>query len=116
MNPVSQLALVNPEFLTPLIRMAGADRVRGIVEAFWASADELLNEYDRATASGDAETAYRAAHSLKGAASNVGAEQIAAIAKDLQTADGETRARLRAEVDAAVEATRPKIEALLQAA
>ncbi len=59
--------------------------LREIVELFAADSPQLLAELRQGCAEGDAEILKRAAHTLKGAASNFGAAAVMAAARDLET-------------------------------
>jgi two-component system sensor histidine kinase/response regulator len=59
--------------------------LREIVDLFAADSPRLLDELRQASAEGDAETLKRAAHTLKGAASNFGATAVMDAARDLET-------------------------------
>lgn len=66
--------------------MDDADLVRAVVEVFLADIPGQLDVLETAVASGDRDTAERVAHSLKGAASNVGGDlfrDVAAALEDL---------------------------------
>ena len=62
---------------------------REIVTLYLDSTEALLTALDEAISAGDAETIYSSAHTLKGAASNIGADRTQAVARRLmQMADG----------------------------
>jgi HPt (histidine-containing phosphotransfer) domain-containing protein len=61
-----------------------AELLREIVDLFAADSPRLLEELRQASASGDADLLKRAAHTLKGAASNFGAVAVVDIARDLE--------------------------------
>ena len=56
-----------------------------IVEMFFEEADRQIAALAGAIVSGSAEAAVRAAHALKGAAANVGADQIRELAGEMET-------------------------------
>ena len=66
--------------------MDDTDLVRAVIKVFLADMPRQLEALAAAVASQDRETAERTAHSIKGAASNVGGDQfrdVAAVAEDL---------------------------------
>jgi HPt (histidine-containing phosphotransfer) domain-containing protein len=69
-----------------------ADVVCEIVGLLLADIPRYLAEFHTALASGDLPTARRAAHTMKGAASNVSAREVCAVAKRIETAlrEGQT--------------------------
>ncbi|MEQ1528001.1 MAG: response regulator [Methylococcales bacterium] len=69
-----------------LQRLGGnLDLLHKLVNSFAESAADFSVRINTAIASGDIETAIREAHTLKGLAGNIGAETIAASAKDLES-------------------------------
>jgi HPt (histidine-containing phosphotransfer) domain-containing protein len=62
-----------------------AELLREIVELFAADSPRLLGELRQASADGNAEILKRAAHTLKGAASNFGALAVVDAARVLET-------------------------------
>lgn len=76
--------MIDASILDELKSFAGAEACAAILEAFWEGADELVAAMQAAHAAGNLDGLSRAAHSLKGAALNVGAAEAAAIAKSLE--------------------------------
>jgi CheY-like chemotaxis protein len=92
-----------PEVMTPRLReladMLGDDAVSEIVGAFAEDTQGHLATMRLAAERDDRQTIYRSAHSVAGAARNVGAETLAARAAALeQTVSSLTAARLAAEL------------------
>ena len=67
-----------------LQEMAGADFVVELVHAFLEEAPVMLAALKSSLAAGDAEKFRRTAHSLKSNSKTFGADELAAIAKDLE--------------------------------
>ena len=57
-----------------------------ILRKFTSIADEGMNELDAAVAAGDLASTARLAHTLKGAAANLGAKRLSAAAFELENA------------------------------
>ncbi len=70
---------------TLLARAGGShDVLREIIELFLEDSPKLLSDIRTALANGDAQAAYRAAHTLKGSAGNFDAHEAVAIAQRLE--------------------------------
>ena len=68
-----------------LERLGGdTELLQMILEVFQNSCTEQLSKLEKAIAAADCKSAYREAHSIKGAAANVSAKRISAIAAELE--------------------------------
>lgn len=106
--------LVDRSALDPIMKVTGAAVMRRIIDAFWGEADTMLGALNSAIAAGDQDTIRKAAHTLKGAASNVGAGRAARIAAAMERADPEQARALMAALTQSLEATRPALEEVLR--
>jgi CheY-like chemotaxis protein len=85
--------LIEPRLLDPIALQQLQDAVGNeamvarIVDMFFAQATTHLDAIMRAVAAGDADTASRCAHSLKGGAATVGAVGVARIAREVEGGD-----------------------------
>lgn len=86
--------VIEAEQLRSLAEAAGVETVLPILDAFWASNDELLAALDAALGTDDADAVAKTGHALKGSASNLGATALAQIAKAVEMAGkaGDVRA------------------------
>ncbi|MEL6362216.1 MAG: Hpt domain-containing protein [Pseudomonadota bacterium] len=102
-----------------LIEAAGPDGAREILEAFWRSTADLMNELN-SQVSGDLEAASKTAHAIKGSASNVGAARIAACARVAEEAcrsnDASEAATAAEALASSMDATRSAFEEHFKAA
>ena len=62
-------------------RLGGADATRRFLRLF--SLDDSFPQLSEALGRGDVQTAFRAAHTLKGVAANLGLERLRALASDM---------------------------------
>jgi len=76
--------LVERTQIDSLASAAGPDTARAVVDAFWSSTDDLLDKLRAAAAEHRQEDAMRAAHAVKGSASNVGAARVAERARRIE--------------------------------
>jgi signal transduction histidine kinase/DNA-binding NarL/FixJ family response regulator len=103
--------------LRELAEMLGTEAVAEILQAFTEDTGLHLVEMQAAAARGDSNAVYRCAHSVAGAARNVGADALAARASTLEEIVGSlNQARIAAEIaamqadlDAALEALAPAV-------
>ena len=79
-------ATIEAAQLRGLAEAAGKETVMPILDAFWASNDELLAALEAALTSGDADAICKTGHALKGSASNLGATSLADTAKTVEMA------------------------------
>lgn len=108
-NDLNAIPLVDMSMIEPILQLAGAERVQTIIDSFWVSVEELLNQFLDAYLAQDQEAYKRAAHSIKGAAANIGANRLSEIARQLENAsDDETKA-LFVELETCLRDTRPAI-------
>ena len=75
---------IDKKTFAALQEMAGAEFVVELVHAFFEEAPVMLATLTSSLAQGDAETFRRTAHSLKSNSNTFGAQELAAIAKDLE--------------------------------
>ena len=78
--------LIDGEQIRVLADAAGKEAVMPILDAFWQSNDELLEQLEAAIAANDADAAAKVAHALKGSASNLGANAVAETSKRIEFA------------------------------
>ena len=93
--------------------MAGAEFVVELVNAFFEEAPVMLADLRSSLAQGDAEKFRRTAHSLKSNSNTFGAQDLAAIAKDLELS-GLENVRARPDPLGAVAAEYQRVAAALQ--
>ncbi len=74
--------------------------LREVIEIFVSDTPVRLNELRTSHAAGDQTTFTRAAHSIKGSSSNVGAARLFELAKQLEADSRESLAGLDTRVDA----------------
>jgi len=97
-------------------RVSGNEKLaRRVAGRFLEDMPGQLAALAQALDAADGETARRAAHSVKGAAANVSAEQVRKVAAKLEelsrAGDFESANRLLRELDASFEQARPLMEA-----
>ena len=102
----SETAVINYDTLLHRC-MSKPEMVRRVLKRFAESTMETLAALERAAASGDIVTAARHAHSLKGAAANISAEPLRAVA-------AEAERLAKAGADAAVLSMMPKLKLELE--
>jgi HPt (histidine-containing phosphotransfer) domain-containing protein len=96
---------------TALKRTGGnPKRYESLLERFADSESQVVSEIRRALAANDTSTARRLAHSLKGAAGNLGAESLSELAAKAEAALGRNQG-----VDAALEALSGSLDAVVAA-
>ena len=78
--------LIDGEQVRVLADAAGKEAVVPILDAFWQSNVELLEQLEAAIASGDADAAAKVAHALKGSAGNLGANAVAETSRQVEYA------------------------------
>ena len=78
--------LIDGEQVRVLADAAGKEAVAPILDAFWQSNEELLEQLEAAIATGDADSAAKVAHALKGSAGNLGANAVAETSKRIEYA------------------------------
>lgn len=76
--------VLDPAALERLNRIGGQEFLIEMVELFLEHAPQRLVSANEAFAVGDLETVYRAAHSLKSTAANVGAVRLQTLAAELE--------------------------------
>jgi HPt (histidine-containing phosphotransfer) domain-containing protein len=77
-------AIISQATFEGLTELVGEDFIGELVETFFEEAPELLAEMKRSLVEGNAETFRRAAHSLKSNGESFGAEQLAALAREME--------------------------------
>jgi len=83
---LASLSVVDPTIRAELEMVGGADLLNRLVDMFFDDSANLVRTIDSARASGDATSVAKAAHRLKGGAAAVGAQRVAAVAKDIELA------------------------------
>ncbi len=108
--------LVDRSAIDPIMKVTGVAVMRRIVDVFWNTRDEMVGDLRAALHSGDPETFRRAAHTLKGAASNVGAGRAARIAAVMEKTPPADAMPMLSALEKALEDTRPALDDLLRSA
>jgi len=108
----SEDALLDREQIDSLVAAAGIEGALDILDAFRRSTDDLLNRLNADLARGDLAEAARTAHALKGSAANVGAQLLAAAARNVEDA---CRAQNGASAQESLAGAGSKFEATLAA-
>lgn len=78
-------ALLNEEQLLGLVKVAGKDGTREILDAFWESTSNLIDLMRLHVENADVESAASTAHAIKGSAANVGASSLHEKAQMFET-------------------------------
>ena len=98
--------------------MAGSlpdESLRDILENFWTSFRTLAQDFANQAAAGDIDGMSRTAHAIKGAAANIGAMRLSAVAagfeRDCRNDSEPPAAAAAQKLAELVEATRQKVEA-----
>jgi len=73
---VTQTAILNEDQLQGLVKVAGKDGTREILDAFWESTSNLIDLMRLHVENADVEGAAATAHAIKGSAANVGAGSL----------------------------------------
>lgn len=106
--------VMDPAALDRLNRIGGQEFLVEMVELFLEHAPQRLTLANEAFAAGDLETVYRAAHSLKSTAANIGAARLQALAAELEerAAAGDAAAvePMVQELNRRYERVRPELE------
>ena len=101
---------IEEDQLRGLAEAAGVETVLPILDAFWASNDELLAALEAALSTNDAAAVASTGHALKGSASNLGATSLAETAKTVEMAgkagDVETARDAAAKLPEEIESTK----------
>lgn len=117
-QPDSGLAVLDPVALDTLKRIGGGDVafVQEMVQIFLEDTPPRLEEIERGLARGDLVAISKAAHSVKGGASNFGATHFRGIAEQLEHRSKAGEAEPLAELFAQLKTEYPRVVAALQAA
>lgn len=111
---VDPLPVMDPSALERLNRIGGQHFLVEMVELFLEHAPQRLATANEALAGGDLKTVYRAAHSLKSTAANVGAARLQALAAELEecaaAGDAATAGPMLEELNRRYERVRPDLE------
>ena len=75
----------DPAVLNRILAEFGPDPLQRLIAIFRSQAPRLANDASVALAAGDADAAYRAAHTLKSSAANIGAVGLATASAQLET-------------------------------
>jgi HPt (histidine-containing phosphotransfer) domain-containing protein len=110
----AQAPLVDRSALDPIMKVTGAAVMRRIIDAFWSEANSMTGALTAAIESGERENIRKAAHALKGAASNVGAGRTARIAATMEKCDQAQARALMPALEQALEETRPALDDVLR--
>lgn len=86
MQEITNTPHLQTEQIDGLIDAAGVDGAREILDAFWRSTTELLQQLEQEVAAGDFASGARTAHGVKGSAANVGAQRLSDRAAALEIA------------------------------
>lgn len=108
--------LVDRSALDPIMKVTGAAVMRRIIEAFWGEVDNMLAALNAAIDAGDQDSIRKAAHTLKGSSSNVGAGRAARIAATMEKADPAQARVLLIALRQSLEETRPALDDVLRQA
>lgn len=110
-------AVLDPNALDTLRRIGGGDVefFAEMVQIFLEDSPPRLREISAALARGDVVAVYKAAHSLKGGASNFGAVEFRALAEKLEHAGKAGDVAALPGIFAALDAEYPRVVAALQA-
>ncbi len=81
LGPVDEERLAT---LRELQEATGVDLLRDLAELFFTDVPRRAEELRAAVASGDAATAHRLAHSIKGSCSNLGARRVEKVAAEIE--------------------------------
>jgi len=82
---------INQTTFEELRQISGDELINELIQAFLDEAPVMVNELHTALASGDVDTFRRNAHSLKSNAGTFGAEELADLARELETLARENR-------------------------
>lgn len=107
-----QMPVFDPDRIASLREAVGDETFQAMIERIPIESANLLREIQDALAVGDLEIAQRAAHSLKGLASNLGAERLAVVARcvELEADSVEAASKEVERLESAVCETRDWIE------
>ncbi|MEO1657622.1 MAG: Hpt domain-containing protein [Pseudomonadota bacterium] len=112
--------VIDSEQISMLVEGAGVDGVRPILDAYWQSNDNLIEQIGAAIKAGDGTALSAAAHGLKGSSANLGATVVAERARAIEVAakDGDMAAAQSSfdHLDADIANVREAFEAILAAA
>ena len=78
-------SLVDYSQIDSLLEAAGRDGVVAILDAFWRSTDDLSKRLQMEVQECSFTEAARTSHAVKGSAANVGAQTLAAAARDIES-------------------------------
>ncbi len=118
-NKVSS-TIIEPEQIETLVASAGVEMTQTILEAFWASNQEILVNLQSQLADGALAEAAKSAHALKGSAANLGAVVLAEQARLLENAcqamEALSARKVMETIPDSISRTRAAFETLLQVA
>ncbi len=110
--PVSRLPLLDAEARADLADTLGADVFASLMRTFRQSLPTRMREIEQALADGDVQAGVKAAHSLRGAASNLGLARLAHLLDRLESGLKKNEDGMDAVFAAMVEAAMDTIEAI----
>jgi HPt (histidine-containing phosphotransfer) domain-containing protein len=82
---------IDPTTFNALKEMSGAEFINELIDTFLEDAPKMMEEIKGALAADNADAFRRAAHSLKSNALTFGAEQLSALARELEMLGKENR-------------------------
>lgn len=77
---------LDPDLVAALLELGDAEFFAELVDDFVTSTRAYLGELDSALAAGDAEAAYKAAHTMKSSAANMGAVAFSELCRSIEAA------------------------------
>ena len=78
------MSVINMDTLNSLKETTGAEFVSELMDTFFEDSPKLISALKNALAAKDADAFRRAAHSIKSNAATFGAEQLSALARELE--------------------------------
>ncbi len=112
-EPLASTPLLNEQFLSDVITATSTAIMRQIADTFWDAAADLTTQLETACARNDPSARKLAAHTLKGAAGNVGGARLAELARQLEDAEPSDAAALVTHLGAIIADTRAALDARL---
>ncbi|MBK8780931.1 MAG: Hpt domain-containing protein [Anaerolineales bacterium] len=98
------MSVINMDTLNSLKETTGAEFVRELMDTFFEDSPKLISALKNALAAKDADAFRRAAHSIKSNAATFGAEQLSALARELEGRGRENDLEIGSRLEALEEA------------
>lgn len=98
------MSVINMDTLNSLKETTGAEFVRELMDTFFEDSPKLISALKIALAAKDADAFRRAAHSIKSNAATFGAEQLSALARELEGRGRENDLEIGSRLEALEEA------------